>query len=157
MSALEAKMEEVMEICVQMGTPEWLELRDAIATYLEYRRRDYPTEMEARDVFLELGAPDHLVGHPYAVWALVLIHQDSHLLLNLSQELYPMVAETYKTTPSGVERGIRHLVDEIWIRGDEKVLQRYFGNTVSIHRGKPTNAEFLARLSNVIRQRLEAA
>ena len=71
--------------------------------------------------------------------------------------LYPQVAAHFDTTAGRVERAIRHLVEVTWTRGDVEVLQRYFGNTVSPEKGKPTNGEFIARMANVLRQRLEQA
>ena len=67
--------------------------------------------------------------------------------------LYPRLAATFNTTASRVERALRHLVEVTWARGDYEVLNRYFGNTISAEKGKPTNSEFLARLANVVRER----
>lgn len=157
MQALDQKLMEVIHICEEMGGPEWLELRDACADYLNSSRLYYTPEREAQKLFQELGAPDHLAGHPYAVWAIVTVQRDWQLLQNLSQGLYPRVAEHFGTTPLRVERAIRHLVEVTWMRGDISALERYFGSIVSSGRGKPTNAEFLARTANILSQRLKAA
>ena len=61
------------------------------------------------------------------------------------------------STPARVERAIRHLIEVTWFRGDLDILEKYFGNTVSASRGKPTNGEFIARMANVVRQRLREA
>ena len=71
--------------------------------------------------------------------------------------LYPQLAVIFDTTASRVERAIRHLVEVTWARGDLEVLNRYFGNTVSADKGKPTNGEFIARMSNIVKQRLREA
>ena len=72
--------------------------------------------------------------------------------------LYPQIAAKFDTTVSRVERAIRHAIEVAWDRGDLDTLQRFFGNTVSNTKGKPTNSEFIARIANVVRQRMwEAA
>ena len=70
--------------------------------------------------------------------------------------LYPQIAAKFDTTASRVERGIRHLIEVTW-RADMDILCGYFGNTVSPDRGKPTNGEFIARIANVVRQRMREA
>ena len=54
-------------------------------------------------------------------------------------------------------RSIRHLIEVTWSRGDLDVLDKYFGNTISASRGKPTNGEFIARMANVIKLRMRSA
>lgn len=76
---------------------------------------------------------------------------------NITFGLYPQIAAKFDTTASRVERGIRHLIEVTWIRADMDILCGYFGNTVSPDRGKPTNSEFIARIANVVRQRMREA
>lgn len=71
--------------------------------------------------------------------------------------LYPQIAAKFDTTASRVERGIRHLIEVTWTRADMDILCGYFGNTVSPDRGKPANGEFIARIANVVRQRMREA
>ena len=75
----------------------------------------------------------------------------------LTKTLYPDLAREHCTQPEAVERAIRHLIEVTWARGDWEVLNRYFGNTVSAEKGKPTNGEFIARMANVVNQRLREA
>ena len=63
----------------------------------------------------------------------------------------------FDTTPARVERAIRHLIEVTWSRGDLDVLNKYFGNTVSASRGKPTNGEFIARMANVVKAAVHRA
>jgi len=114
-------------------------------------------EYLVRQMLLELGSPEHLLGHPYVVEAVLLVIRDQMYINNITFGLYPQLAVTFDTTASRVERAIRHLVEVTWSRGDLDVLNRYFGNTVSMERGKPTNGEFIARLANMVRQRLKEA
>lgn len=114
-------------------------------------------EMEIRQILLELGAPDHLVGHPYVVQAILLVLNNQLLINSITFGLYPQLAAQFDTTPARVERAMRHLIEVTWFRGDMAVLEKYFGNTISPEKGKPTNGEFIARLANVVRQRVKTA
>lgn len=108
-----------------------------------------------RQILLDIGAPDHLIGHPFTVEAVVLCVSDSSYANAITKKLYPQIAAKFDTTASRVERGIRHLIEVTWTRADMDILCGYFGNTVSPDRGKPTNGEFIARIANVVRQQLE--
>ena len=110
-----------------------------------------------RKVLLELGAPDHLTSHPYVVEAVLMAVENRYYINNITFGLYPQIAAKFDTTASRVERGIRHLIEVTWSRGDMDVLCSYFGNTVSADKGKPTNGEFIARLTNVVQQRMKEA
>lgn len=116
------------------------------------KRRD--PEGELRQILLELGAPDHLSGHPYTVRAVLTVLEEPELLRGVSTGLYPRLAAQFSTTPERVERSIRHLAEVTWLRGDPGSIRQYFGSTVSASRGKPTNRELIARLANAVRQRL---
>lgn len=107
-----------------------------------------------RQVLLELGVPDHILGHRYLVQALCIAVEEPDVMEAVTGELYPRVAKTFQTTPSRVERAIRHAVELAWERGDLDVMGHYFGNTVSLTKGKPTNSEFIARVANVVRQHI---
>lgn len=102
-------------------------------------------------VLLDLGVPDHILGQRYLVTALTIAVKDRTAVDAITGYLYPTVAEQYNTTGSRVERAIRHAIEVAWDRGDLEVLAKYFGNTVSGTKGKPTNSEFIARISNVVR------
>lgn len=114
-------------------------------------------EKLVRELLTELGTPDHIKGHRYLVTALRAVVEDPDILDAVTKEIYPEVAAMHNTTGSRVERAIRHAVEVTWDRGDWEVLGKYFGNTVSLTKGKPTNSEFLARLGNVIRQKVKEA
>ena len=82
---------------------------------------------------------------------------DKMYINNITFGLYPQLAARFDTTAARVERAIRHLVEVTWDRGDLDTLRKYFGNTVAPHKAKPTNGEFIARLSNIIRQKMKEA
>lgn len=112
-------------------------------------------ETVTRELLLELGAPDHLVGHPYTVQAILLVVQDRTYIDNITFGLYPQLAVQFDTTASRVERAIRHLIEVIFTRCDYEVVNRYFGNSIHPDKGKPTNGEFIARIANVVKLRMK--
>ena len=114
-------------------------------------------ESITREIFLELGAPDHLMGHDYAIAGILMVVENRMYTDNITFGLYPQLAAKFDTTASRVERAIRHVVEVMWTRGDPDVLFRYFGNTVDANKGKPTNGEFIARISNIVKLRLRNA
>ena len=158
MSILEKKVDAVMRLCVSENEKDRDRIREEIRQYLlHFDPGKMDPEQEIRRILLELGAPDHLVGHPYVVQAILLVVQDRTYIDSITFGLYPQLAVIFDTTASRVERAIRHLVEVTWARGDWEVLNRYFGNTVSAEKGKPTNGEFIARMANVVNQRLREA
>lgn len=116
-----------------------------------------PADLESviRELLTELGTPAHIKGYRYCVTGLLLIVKDPDVLDHITKELYPDIAKTHGTTKSRVERAIRHAVEVTWDRGDLSVLAHYFGNTVRSDKGKPTNAEFMAQMANIIRQKMK--
>ena len=157
MHILERQVDAVMRLCTAEKESERVHAREDIRQMLEaykVRRPGADPEYLTRELLLELGAPDHLVGHPYVVQAILLVIENNSYIHNITFGLYPQVALIFKSTPARVERAIRHLVEVTWTRGDLDVLSRYFGNTISPDKGKPTNGEFLARLANVVTLRM---
>ena len=160
MNVLELQVDALMRLCTAEQENERLQAREEVRRMLENRltrRVSSDPEYLIRQLLLELGAPDHLVGHPYVVQAVLLVVKNRNFIDNITFGLYPQLALLFETTPSRVERGIRHLIEVTWTRGDWDVLNRYFGNTISADRGKPTNGEFLARISNIVILRLREA
>ncbi|MGM9662960.1 MAG: sporulation transcription factor Spo0A [Oscillospiraceae bacterium] len=96
----------------------------------------------------EIGVPAHIKGYQYVREAIVLTVENMDVINAVTKVLYPEVAKRFGTTPSRVERAIRHAIEVAWDRGDLETLQKYFGYTVSISKGKPTNSEFIAMLAD---------
>ena len=157
MKELEMRMETVMRLCVAENEREREILREKIRSYLGQPGEDRQTEREIRRLMLELGAPDHLAGHPYVVRAIELVIGNRLYINSITFGLYPQLAVEFDTTAARVERAIRHLIEVTWCRGDLDTLEKYFGNTISASRGKPTNGEFIARLANVVKGNLQLA
>lgn len=102
-------------------------------------------------VIHEIGVPAHIKGYQYVREAIVIAVQDMSVIDAITKVLYPEVAKRYNTTPSRVERAVRHAIEVAWDRGDLETLQSYFGYTVSNSKGKPTNSEFIAMIADKIR------
>ena len=116
-------------------------------------RRD-PEEI-VRRILLEISAPDHMVGHPYIVSAVLMIVEDWKWIDNITYGLYPKIASDFDTSPSRAERAIRNAIEVAWSRAPIECLEKYFGNIVSPDKGKPTNGEFLARMANIVKMELK--
>ena len=108
-------------------------------------------EMMVSEVLHQIGVPAHIKGYRYLRYAIIICTQDASLLGGITKVLYPSVAKHFQTTPSRVERAIRHAIEVAWDRGDVDVLMSYFGYTIQSDRGKPTNSEFIAMLSDKLR------
>ena len=102
-------------------------------------------------VIHEVGVPAHIKGYQYVREAIIIAVQDIEVINAVTKVLYPEVAKRYNTTPSRVERAVRHAIEVAWDRGDLETLQSYFGYTVSNTKGKPTNSEFIAMIADKIR------
>lgn len=102
-------------------------------------------------VIHEIGVPAHIKGYHYLRRAILMVLENMELLGSVTKELYPAVARAYSTTPSRVERAIRHAIEVAWDRGDVEVLNSFFGYTIQNTRGKPTNSEFIAMIADQIR------
>ena len=96
----------------------------------------------------EIGVPAHIKGYQYLREAIIIAVNDMDVINAITKVLYPQVAKTFQTTPSRVERAIRHAIEVAWDRGDLDTLQRFFGYTVSNTKGKPTNSEFIALIAD---------
>ena len=99
-------------------------------------------------VIHEIGVPAHIKGYQYLREAIILTIKDMDMINAVTKVLYPEVAKRYNTTPSRVERAIRHAIEVAWDRGDIETLQKFFGYTVSNIKGKPTNSEFIAMIAD---------
>ncbi|MBE6964126.1 MAG: sporulation transcription factor Spo0A [Ruminococcaceae bacterium] len=99
-------------------------------------------------VIHEIGVPAHIKGYQYLREAIMIAVDDMEVINAVTKVLYPAVAKRFATTPSRVERAIRHAIEVAWDRGDLETLQKYFGYTVSNAKGKPTNSEFIAMIAD---------
>ena len=112
-------------------------------------------ETMVTNIIHEIGVPAHIKGYQYLREAIIIAVEDMDVINAITKVLYPQVAKTFQTTPSRVERAIRHAIEVAWDRGDLDTLQRFFGYTVSNTKGKPTNSEFIALIADKLQLQLK--
>lgn len=112
-------------------------------------------EMQVTDIIHQIGVPAHIKGYQYLRDAILMAIEDEGIINAVTKRLYPSVAKKHATTSSRVERAIRHAIEVAWDRGDVDVLNSYFGYTIHTGRGKPTNSEFIAMISDKFRLQLK--
>ena len=117
-----------------------------IRTIAGYSGSDLTTRITA--ILHEIGVPAHIKGYQYLRVAIEMTVQNGEYINAVTKLLYPDIAKSFKTTPSRVERAIRHAIEVAWDRGNLDTLQNIFGYTVSNTKGKPTNSEFIAMISD---------
>ena len=162
MIGIELKINAIAQLLLAQNEKQMEEARKRLWDLME---GEYIAECEGyvyedpealiRQVLLDLGAPDHLNGFAYAVRGIMLVISDYKMMGNLTLGLYPRLGAEFNTTAGGVERSIRNLIEITWQRGDQNAQMKYFGNTVPENSGKPTNGQFIARMANVVKQRMK--
>ena len=122
-------------------------------------RRSDKTSIETMvtNIIHEIGVPAHIKGYQYLREAIIIAVNDMDVINAITKVLYPQVAKAFQTTPSRVERAIRHAIEVAWDRGDLDTLQRFFGYTVSNTKGKPTNSEFIALIADKLQLQMKSA
>lgn len=108
-------------------------------------------EMQITEIIHQIGVPAHIKGYRYLRDSIIMAINDKEIINAITKRLYPAVAKKHDTTSSRVERAIRHAIEVAWDRGDVDVLNSYFGYTIHNARGKPTNSEFIAMISDKFR------
>lgn len=108
-------------------------------------------ETDVTKVIHEIGVPAHIKGYHYLRDAIMMSVNDIEMLNSITKILYPTIAKKHQTTPSRVERAIRHAIEVAWSRGKMDTIDALFGYTINNGKGKPTNSEFIALISDKIR------
>ena len=114
-------------------------------------------EMRVTEIIHQIGVPAHIKGDQYLRDSILMAIEDEEIINSITKRLYPAVAKKHATTSSRVERAIRHAIEVAWDRGDVDVLNSYFGYTIHTSRGKPTNSEFIAMISDKFRLQLKVS
>ena len=130
---------------------------EKLATREFTKHEPYEIEAKVTEVIHEIGVPAHIKGYQYLREAIMMTIDNMDIINSITKQLYPTVAKTYNTTPSRVERAIRHAIEVAWDRGDTDVLNSFFGYTISGGKGKPTNSEFIAMIADRLRLQLKSA
>ncbi|AGC68093.1 stage 0 sporulation protein A [Thermoclostridium stercorarium subsp. stercorarium DSM 8532] len=112
-----------------------------------------PVSLESRvtQIMRDVGVPAHIKGYQYMRDAVLLVVDDMEMISSVTKRLYPELAKRYKTTPSRVERAIRHAIEVAWTRGQVETIHELFGYTINTKKGKPTNSEFIAMIADKLR------
>ena len=135
--------------------------REAKQQYIEIpaeeRREKKNLEALVTNVIHEVGVPAHIKGYQYLREAIIMVVNDIDVINQITKSLYPEIASKYCTTPSRVERAIRHAIEVAWGRGQQEAVENIFGYTISASKGKPTNSEFIAMIADKLRLELKTA
>lgn len=121
----------------------------SVASPVPVRSRNL--EYEVTNIIHQMGVPAHIKGYQYLRDAILFVVEEVSLLGAITKELYPMISQKYLTTPSRVERAIRHAIELAWDRGNVEMMSKFFGYTINVERGKPTNSEFIAMVADKLR------
>ena len=114
-------------------------------------------EIKITEILHQIGVPAHIKGYQYLRTSIMMSVENPDIINAVTKQLYPSVAKKFDTTSSRVERAIRHAIEVAWDRGDVDILNSYFGYTIHNSRGKPTNSEFIAMISDKLRLELQSA
>ena len=136
-------------------SPAIIEKRREIPTiqqeFISNQNNNNSLEVKITNIIHEIGVPAHIKGYLYLREAITMVVGDMELLSAVTKELYPNIAKTFNTTPSRVERAIRHAIEVAWSRGKVDTINNLFGYTVHTQKGKPTNSEFVAMVADKLR------
>ena len=119
-------------------------------------RREESLESKVTNIIHEVGVPAHIKGYQYLRDGIIMAVEDVEVINQITKQLYPDLAKKYHTTASRVERAIRHAIEVAWGRGQLEIVESIFGYTVNANKGKPTNSEFIAMISDKLRLELKA-
>ena len=114
-------------------------------------------EVKVTNIIHEIGVPAHIKGYQYLRDGIMMVVNNIEVINQITKQLYPDLAKKYKTTPSRVERAIRHAIEVAWNRGQIETVENIFGYTVNSNKGKPTNSEFIAMIADKLRLDLKTA
>ena len=135
--------------------------RELRAQYIEIepngKKDERNLEALVTNVIHEVGVPAHIKGYQYLREAIMMAVLDQSVINQITKQLYPDISRKFKTTPSRVERAIRHAIEVAWSRGQTEIVESIFGYTVSAEKGKPTNSEFIAMIADKLRLELKSA
>ena len=123
----------------------------------EEKKNEENLEALVTNVIHGVGVPAHIKGYQYLREAIIMVVNNIEVINQITKQLYPDIAKKYGTTPSRVERAIRHAIEVAWGRGQADVVESIFGYTVSASKGKPTNSEFIAMIADKLRLELKTA
>ena len=135
--------------------------REIKTSYIEIapneKKNEENLEALVTNMIHEIGVPAHIKGYQYLREAIMMVVNDIDIINQITKQLYPEIAQKYHTTPSRVERAIRHAIEVAWGRGEQNTVESIFGYTVNAAKGKPTNSESIAMIADKLRLELKTA
>ena len=132
--------------------------REIRGQFIEISKKDQENlEALVTNVIHEVGVPAHIKGYQYLREAIMMVVNNIDIINQITKQLYPDIAVKYHTTPSRVERAIRHAIEVAWGRGQSDTVDNIFGYTISAAKGNPTNSEFIAMIADKLRLELKTA
>ena len=144
--------ERIVQLCAINGLSKKIPVKVQTAPAAE------PSlEIQVTEILHQIGVPAHIKGYHYLRDSIIMAIETPDIINAVTKQLYPGVAKRYNTTASRVERAIRHAIEVAWDRGDVDILNSYFGYTIHNTRGKPTNSEFIAMISDRLRLHMKTA
>lgn len=138
-----AALELMDELLLESAEPQ-----REVKEYSASKRKPVTLEEKISDIFISIGIPPHIKGYAYLREGIKMTVERPHIINNVTKELYPGVAKAYDTTPSKVERAIRHAIEVAWNRGRVDAINAVFGTRVYLGNEKPTNSEFIALVAD---------
>ncbi|MDR1912981.1 MAG: sporulation transcription factor Spo0A [Clostridiales bacterium] len=149
LACLASRIRQMRDLLTHKSSPQSLAAKNA-------KNQSVNLESRVTNVLHEIGVPAHIRGYHYMREAIMMAVTDIDVLNYITKELYPNIAKKCNTTPSRVERAIRHAIEVAWSRGKVDVIDSMFGYTINNHKGKPTNSEFIALIADRLRLELKA-
>ena len=137
LSSLENRIKEVME-------------ENKNELYVE-KQVNPKIQLQVTELLHNLGVPSQIKGYQYLREGILMLYESTGLIGGITKEVYPEIALRYNTTPSRVERAIRHAIEVSWNRADYEMMNKIFGHSIDYDRAKPTNSEFMVTLSDALR------
>lgn len=143
-------MNQDKEFQIMITVPS-AEKRKNTTETVENKPAKHDLEQDVTNMIHDIGVPAHIKGYQYLREAIMMSVNDPTMISSITKLLYPTIAKRFQTTPSRVERAIRHAIEVAWSRGKMETLDTLFGYTINTGKGKPTNSEFIALIADKIR------
>ena len=160
MDVLMKRIREMIETPTKKKTVipmKTIELKPSYIPISNQASKEEVLEIKVTNIIHEIGVPAHIKGYQYLRDGIMMVVNNIEVINQITKQLYPDLAKKYKTTPSRVERPIRHAIEVAWNRGQLETVESIFGYTVNSNKGKPTNSEFIAMIADKLRLDLKTS
>lgn len=148
---IEILIQRMREVTANVGPAFYEGKGNKYVTLKENKKSTETVEVKVTNLIHDLGVPAHIKGYQYLREAIIMAVLNDDVINSITKMMYPILAKKFQTTPSRIERAIRHAIEVAWNRGEVGVHDKIFGYTVNSNKGKPTNSEFIALIADKIR------